>query len=172
MWLQPGSRWRSRYAGWPALKKLLYVDRLMRELAGAQPIIRSRARVDPLSKLSTTLFEHYTYRRAVYSLEFPKTWDDDLRRLFSDDRRAQSLESASAFLRRHRVYIRRIVAKWTGEYQFTLDTVLGDMIGRCRELQLRVIGRERQVLTDFMVLLTARTMEVLSRQGRRDWIVV
>jgi len=172
VWLQPGSRWRSRYAGWPALKKLLYVDRLMRELAGAQPIIRSRARVDPLSKLSTTLFEHYTYRRAVYSLEFPKTWDDDLRRLFSDDRRAQSLESASAFLRRHRVYIRRIVAKWTGEYQFTLDTVLGDMIGRCRELQLRVIGRERQVLTDFMVLLTARTMEVLSRQGRRDWIVV
>ena len=46
------------------------------------------------------------------------------------------------------------------------------MIGRCRELKLRVTGRERQLLTDFMVLLTARTMEFLSKHGRRDWIVV
>jgi hypothetical protein len=64
------------------------------------------------------------------------------------------------------------VSKWTGEYQFTLDTVLGDMIGRCRELKLRVGGHERQLLTDFMVLLTARTMEFLARHGRRDWIAV
>ena len=105
-------------------------------------------------------------------MEFPSTWDDDLRRLFSDDRRLSGRESAAAFLRRHRSAIRRVVSKWTGEYQFTLDTVLGDMIGRCRELRLRVLGNDRQVLTDFMVLLTARTMEMLSRQGRRDWIVV
>ena len=76
------------------------------------------------------------------------------------------------FIRHNRSYIRRLVSKWTGEYQLTLDTVLGDMIGRCRELGLRRLGRERQVLTDFMVLLTARTMAVLSKQGRRDWIVV
>jgi hypothetical protein len=46
------------------------------------------------------------------------------------------------------------------------------MIGRCRELKLRVVGRERQLLMDFMVLLTARTMEFLSKHGRRDWIAV
>jgi len=172
VWLQPHSDWRTRYAGWPALRKLQYVDRLMRELADVVPLVRSRSRVDPLSKLSLTLFEHYTYRRALYSVEYPKTWDDDLRRLFSNDPRIRTRESAAAFLRRHRGAIRRVVSRWTGEYQFTLDTVLGDMIGRCRELGLRVIGRDRQLLTDFMVLLTARTMEVLSKQGRRDWIVV
>ena len=172
VWLQPRSDWRRRYAGWPALRKLQYVDRLMRELAGAYPTVRSKRKVDPLRSLKTTLFEHYTYRRALYSVEFPKTWDDDLRKLFSDDRRARDNESAAAFLRRHRKSVRRAVARWTGEYQFTLDTVLGDMIGRCRELSLRVIGRERQLLTDFMVLLTARTMEMLSKKGRRDWIVV
>ena len=172
VWLQPRSDWRRRYAGWPALRKLQYVDRLMRELAGVPPQVRSRRRVDHLASLSRTLFEHYTYRRALYSVEYPKTWDDDLRRLFSNDRRLRSRESAAAFLRRHRKSVRRIVSRWTGEYQFTLDTVLGDMIGRCRELGLRVLGRERQVLTDFMVLLTARTMEMLSKKGRRDWIVV
>jgi hypothetical protein len=46
------------------------------------------------------------------------------------------------------------------------------MIGRCRELKLRVGGRERQLLTDFMVLLTARTMEFIAQHGRRDWIAV
>lgn len=172
VWIQPRSDWRRRYAGWPALRKLQYVDRLMKELAGVPPIVRSRRRVDPLRSLSMTLFEHYTIRRALYSVEYPKTWDGDLRRLFSNDRRLRSHESAAAFLRRHRTSIRRVVARWTGEYQFTLDTVLGDMIGRCRELGLRVVGRDRQVLTDFMVLLTARTMEMLSKQGRRDWIVV
>jgi hypothetical protein len=172
VWLMPHSDWRRRYAGWPALRKLQYVDQLMRELAGVAPQVRSRRRVDHLTSLSRTLFEHYTYRRALYSVEYPKTWDDDLRRLFSNDPRLGARESAAAFLRRHRKTIRRIVSRWTGEYQFTLDTVLGDMMGRCRELRLRVIGRERQVLTDFMVLLTARTMETLTRKGRRDWIVV
>ena len=32
VWLRPGSRWRQRYAGWAALRKLEYVDGLMAEL--------------------------------------------------------------------------------------------------------------------------------------------
>jgi hypothetical protein len=35
-----------------------------------------------------------------------------------------------------------------------------------------VPGNERQLLTDFLVLLTARTMGFLVGQGRRDWIAV
>ena len=63
-------------------------------------------------------------------------------------------------------------SKWTGEYPFTLDVVLGDMIGRCRQLKLRAVGRERQLLTDFMVLLTARTMDFMANHGRHRWIAV
>src|SRR6202048_1376351 len=33
VWLRPRSNWRTRYAGWPALKKLEYVDELMDEIA-------------------------------------------------------------------------------------------------------------------------------------------
>ena len=42
VWLKPGSQWRERYADWPALKKLEYVDELMRELAGQPAARRSR----------------------------------------------------------------------------------------------------------------------------------
>jgi hypothetical protein len=149
VWLRPRGDWRRRYAGWPALQKLEYVDQLM-----------------------GTLFEHYTYRKAIYSVEYPKTYDDDLQRLFSDDPRHRLRPTAAAFLRKHRADIRRIVSRWTGEYQFSLDQVLGDMIGRCKEMRLRVPGNERQLLTDFLVLLTARTMGFLVGQGRRDWIAV
>jgi hypothetical protein len=34
VWLTPNSQWRDRYAGWPALKKLEYMDSLMNELRG------------------------------------------------------------------------------------------------------------------------------------------
>ena len=37
VWLRPRSNWRTRYAGWPALKKLEYVDELMGEIAGKRP---------------------------------------------------------------------------------------------------------------------------------------
>ena len=172
VWLRPRADWRRRYAGWPALQKLEYVDLLMQEIAGVVPPARNRSVVDPLRSLRRTLFEHYTYRRAIYSVEYPKTYDDDLLRLFSDEPRHRARMTAAAFLRTHRADIRRIVSRWTGEYQFSLDQVLTDMIGLCRELRLRVVGPERQVLTDFMVLLTARTMSFLVGQGRRDWIAV
>lgn len=172
VWLRPRADWRRRYAGWPALNKLEYVDRLMAELAGTLPPARDRRVMDPARTNNRTLFEHYVYRRAIYSVEYPKTYDDDLSRLFSDDPRHRHRTSAAAFLRTNRAHIRRIVSRWTGEYEFSLDQVLTDMIGRCRELRLRVHGNERQILTDFMVLLTARTMSFLVGQGRRDWIAV
>ena len=45
IWLTPGLDWRERYKGWPALRKLEYVDALMRSLAGkpALPVPKYRA---------------------------------------------------------------------------------------------------------------------------------
>jgi len=42
VWLTPKSGWRRRYAGWPALRKLEYVDELMHELAGKRPVVPTR----------------------------------------------------------------------------------------------------------------------------------
>ena len=51
--------------------------------------------------------------------------------------------------------------RWTGEYQYTLDLVLADMISRCRELNLHVAGSERRLKTDLCILLTVQTMNYL-----------
>ena len=172
VWLTPRSNWRKRYAGWPALKKLQYVDELMAELAEAKPVLTHRLKVDPLSRTTRTLAEHYKRKQALYAVESTKKYDKDLRRIFSDDRKRRRSVAASTFLRKHRAEIRRIVAKWTGEYQLTLDSVLDDMIVRCRELKLRAVGPERQLIRDFTILLTAKTVQSLYGSSRRRWFAL
>jgi hypothetical protein len=167
VWFQPRPLWKRRYAGWPALKKLEYVDELMTDLAGKRPAVTSKACVDPLSKLKKTIREHYAEKRARYSVAYPPIYDAELKRLFPSAADDQGAESAAAFLKRHRGEIRQIVSRWTGEYQFTLDQVLKDMIARCRELRLRAAGSERKLKLDFAILLTVQTMHCLYGGSRR-----
>jgi hypothetical protein len=172
VWLAARSNWRKRYAGWPALKKLEYVDELMAEIAAERPVLTRRLRVDPLSRLTQTLAEHYEKKRAHYAVDSPKVYDRDLRRIFSDDPKHRRSLAASAFLRRNRARIRETVSRWTGEYELTLDAVFDDMIGRCRELKLRAVGSERQLRMEFIVLLTAKTVHSLYSPSRRQWLAL
>lgn len=155
VWLDPRSRWQRVYQDWPALKKLEYVDELMAELAGAKPKVRSRARPFSLGRNRTTLRDHYAQRKAHYTPSFAGTYDKDLRNLFDAD--ARQGESAAKFLRRHRRDIRKLVARWTGEYTFTVDQVMKGMIGRCSELKLRV-QPQASTHVDFAIVLTKHAM--------------
>lgn len=172
VWLTPRSNWRRRYAGWPALKKLEYVDKLMAEIGDRTPLPMRRIKVDPLSKLTITLGEHYKKKLEHHAVETPKTYDRDLRRIFSGDPRHARAPAAATFIRENRARFRRLVSKWTGEYQLTLDAVLDEMIERCRELKLRAAGSERQLRLDFTVLLTAKTVHSLYSRSRRQWFAL
>ena len=172
VWLKPRSDWRTRYAGWPALRKLEYVDGLMAEIAEETPVLTGRLQVDPLSRLSRTLAEHYEKKRALYAMDPPTIYDRDLRRIFSDDPKYRRSLPAATFLRRNRARIQKMVSKWTREYQPALDAVLNDMIARCGDLDLRAAGPERRLIVDFALLLMARTIDSLYSPARRQWIAV
>jgi hypothetical protein len=167
VWLTPGSDWEQRYAGWPALKKLQYVDALMREIDGQPPMVRTRRRVDPIEKLTKTLREHYADRRRHYGVEVPKNYDAPLQRIFSADPAFRRHPAATRFLRRIRRETRKLVAGWTGAYQYTIDQVFEAMVGRCRELELRLAVPESQAKTDFAILLTVQVMNFLHSGGHR-----
>ena len=57
--------------------------------------------------------------------------------------------------------VRRLVAEWTGIYQYTIDKVIEDMIARSRELKLRLAIPEDQARQAFTVLLTVQVMNYL-----------
>lgn len=176
VWLAPRSQWRRRYSGWPALKKLEYVDELMRELRGTTPPVRTRRRVEPLSQIRQTLREYYAQKQAHQASDRPTISDRDLQRLFAAEPgrgtrpKGGSGEPAHAFLRRHRSELRRMVARFTGESQYTLEQVLADVLERCRTLELRAVRADRRLRVDFALLLTARTVHF--HYSRRNWVAL
>ena len=161
VWLDPRSDWAARHAGWPALRKLEYMDRLMREVATRRPVLKSTRLVDPVSRLRKTLGEHYRKKREHYGLDHPDFYDSDLRNLFSDAPAYAKNLSAARFVRRIRKEVRSTVASFTDSYQYTIDQLLSTIITRCRELNLRLMDTEDATKTDFMVFLTVQTMNYL-----------
>ena len=161
VWLDPASLWASRYAGWPAQRKLEYMDRLMRELSRVRPSVTSKRQVDPLRRLKKTLREHYRHKREHYGLDHPDFYESDLRNLFSDAPEYAKNMSAARFVRRIRKDVRSRVASFTDSYQYTIDQLLEKVIERCRELNLRLTDTEEETKIDFMVFLTVQTMNYL-----------
>ncbi|MCC6806760.1 MAG: putative zinc-binding metallopeptidase [Deltaproteobacteria bacterium] len=161
-WLRPGSRWRSRYQGWPALQKLEYVDTLAKSLAGKAPLVRSKRTVEPLSSLRLTLGEYYEQKRARYAHRYPEDYDADLRRLFSGTRG----ETAAKFMRRHRAQVRTLVARFAGEHVFALDQVWKEMSGRAQELRLHVPERSDESAMQLAVVLAMQTVNYLHKRAQ------
>jgi Putative zinc-binding metallo-peptidase len=161
VWMDPQSLWATRYAGWPAQRKLEYMDRLMRELSTVRPRVKSKRRVDPLPRLKKTLGEHYRKKREHYGLDHPDFYESDLRNMFSDAPQYARHLSAARFVRRIRKEVRGTVASFTDSYQYTIDQLLEKIIERCRELNLRLMDNEDATKIDFMVFLTVQTMNYL-----------
>jgi hypothetical protein len=161
VWLAPESDWRVRYEGWRALRKLEYMDELMREVASRKPLLRSRREVEPLSRLKVTLRKHYARKRAHYGVDYPNFYDADLRRVFSDDPSDRRNPAAARTMQRLRREVRRLVAEATGSYQYTIDRVIEDMIARAAQLNLRLRYPLDRTKLDFTMLVTVQTMNHL-----------
>ncbi|MEO0650232.1 MAG: putative zinc-binding metallopeptidase [Planctomycetota bacterium] len=156
VWLRPGSRWRKRYADWPALAKLEYVDAVCREVADEPPRIRTRRREEPLSAVKLTLAEYYDRKRAFYSDDTNPVFAGRLERLFPADGAGAT---AASFLRRARRGLVQRVAEATGQHTYLVDHVLREMVARAVERRLRLNGDEGDALVDAAVLLTSLTSQ-------------
>jgi len=158
VWARPGSRWRTRYRDWPALRKLEYVDKVMSELKATPRANKSRDRVEDLSDIRTTLREHYSRKREHYSLQWPPDYDRDLKRIFSSDPNYTSRPSAAGFLVRHRRALCHEIAEGTGVHQYAIDQMLSQMINRCKVLKLRVSLTREHTRQKVLISLTVQTM--------------
>ena len=161
IWLNPHVDWRSDYARWPALEKLEYVDELMREIAGKAPLMADKTEVEPLSELRRTLAEHYAEKRKYFAWSWPANYDQDLRRIFSDDPKDAIAPSATRFLRRVRAQLRTRIAEGTGVHAYAVDQLLRQMIARSQKLELRVIDPPAPTIEKLLVMLTMQTAGVL-----------
>lgn len=162
VWLNPGSHWQEQYAKWPAIRKLRYVDGLMKEVGPLAPLVRTARRPHSMRTLRMTLREHYEKKKKYYCRDSPGFYDRDLRRIFSDNRQFARRVEAAPFLESIRDEARMMISRWTGASQLTIDRTLADMVGRVRALGLRLCKPPRQTKVDVMMMLAVQTMNYLN----------
>ncbi len=155
VWLTPGLDWRVGYRGWPALKKLEFVDRMTREaVIGRKPKKRTAPKWRRLSMIRMTIAHYHKIKRKKLEEDFPDYFDRELTVLFSKDK-GPTGERAAKFLRRHRRSLEGGIARWTGEKKYTVRSLVARFTARAKDLKLYVSGPEAKSLAQVSACLTA-----------------
>ncbi|MEX2179121.1 MAG: putative zinc-binding metallopeptidase [Gemmatimonadaceae bacterium] len=159
VWLTPESDWRREYAGWPALRKLEYVDRVMAELAPLQPDVLEPCDDDlPVEAMRYSLAEHYEEERDPIPVEDERQFDADLRQIFVQATDAPAGEVAAVFLLRHYREIVTRTSFWTSEHPSVVRSLLDLLARRAEALGLRVGALEAATLIELSAFATAVVM--------------
>ena len=152
VWLDPSSRWRENYRDWPAIKKLNYVDELMKEIVGTTPPVRSKKQVDSISTLRITLREYYAEKQTRLQLDLPRFHEQQLRQIFPTVGGNKN-ETAAHFIRRLRREAISTVARWTSESRYRIHLTIEDMIRHCEEMNLHASRDREQAKISLMASL-------------------
>ena len=170
VWLKPKSGWRRQYEGWPALKKLEYVEETMQELRGRRPVVQARHHVEPIKGARRTLREHYAIMLRHYSGDDADKIDKILQRVFTRRRSRINQMRASTFLRHNRARLRRRVAGRMDASEYLVNELLDHLIERVRSLRLLVRGDKRKAVRRAERLLAVLTGK--SQKGAGPWLAL
>jgi hypothetical protein len=167
VWLDPGSQWRERYAGWSALRKLEYVDRVATEVREHEPV-RSVGQTDvTVAEMEQTVGEFYQDLAVDESpLVADLALDADLLDIFDLRGRLSytgDVLAAAELLHEHRRDIVDKVNYWTGVRRTLVRELVLAVERRLAELDL-VAARERsrQQMIELTVYITALAMTFLT----------
>ncbi len=156
VWLSPEEDWKTLYQGWPALSKLFYVDKLVRNLKGRIPGTPPPAKLPfDIRCLRRRLKTHYEQRRKFYSEDDPGFFDSDLYHIFAGRDQAEHGQPASRFLRRERGPLLEVISFWTRERKFTVNRLLRKLMTRCDELKLYLPHDETRAHLEITAYLAA-----------------
>ncbi len=168
VWLTPRSGWQRRYASWPALRKLRFVQRLAPEFGSHRPPVRCRTTIEPLHTQQRTLEEYFRSlrsRESVTQLQ-RNLVDRGLLRIFTRSPSARP-RSAAALLRAHKKRLLSATVSATGAERYLVHQIMRTLITRSEDLALFVRGREREALASTRALLRRLVRRYLRSAGLR-----
>jgi hypothetical protein len=167
VWLDPQSHWQSRYAGWGAIRKLQYLDRIARDVADKPPP-KAIGKTDiTVAEMEQTIEEFY---REWHVDETPMVndlaMDSDLLDIFPKREDGDTV-SAAELLAQHRRDIVDKVNYWTGVRRTLVRTLVLAIEKRLSELDLVAIReRSRQQMIELTVYITTLAMTFLTGSRR------
>ena len=165
VWMTPRSRWRQRYKGWPALKKLRYVDRMARQFGNVDPVRPTGDTDITVEEMETTVADFYEKSLNQQPAPGELALDTDLEDIFHvSKRKKRGVRPAEDFLRENRKYLVDKLTYWTGVQRPMVKKLVESMEGRVGELKLMAdVKREKEYLTEITVYATALAMNYVTR---------
>jgi hypothetical protein len=168
VWLDPESKWHSRYDGWGAMRKLRYIDRIARELGDVAPP-KSIGQTDiTVAEMEQTVEEFY---RELHVDESPLVadlaLDADLLDIFAPPNDGEETRSAAQLLREHRRTVIDKVNYWTGVRRTLVRELVLAVEKRLSELEVTAVReRQRQQMVELTVYITTLAMTFLLGKKR------
>lgn len=162
VWLTPKSNWKDVYNGWKgAFSKLEYVDSLMAEIKGKEPVVKMYKKYWDASQLKQTLGYYYKKKRREYAEDLPGFFDPDLKRIFREIPSKEPYESADKFIGRHRLYIVKSIGMWTGKNRVVINGIVKNLMGIVSGLGLSRYTEEEETLLVLTAYINTLTMNYL-----------
>ncbi len=159
VWLTPRSGWRRRYRFWPALKKLYYVDSLMKGIRDVTPRVQRGRLSWPVASMNLRLIRVYGLRAERYRKEAQGYVDDRLAQVFPPFRGGTPVPAAD-FLREHHRELLTLVARWSGLDEEEAGEILNKLEQRAEALGIAFPrARRSRKLMEIAGLATALAMD-------------
>ncbi|MDD8025757.1 MAG: hypothetical protein PHI34_04535 [Acidobacteriota bacterium] len=159
VWLKPRGEWRRRYRYWPALRKLVFVDGLMRSIREEYPGAGRGRTFKPVERMTYPLADHYGKKAERLRRVALGYVDDRLREVFPPVR-GDVLRPAYSLFRKHPDKLTWRVMRWSNLSQASAETILRKLESRCRILGLSFRpGRAEEKFLDVVSLATALAMD-------------
>lgn len=170
VWLAPQSNWQQKYRNWPVIKKLWYVDGLMKRISTMAPTKTVQGQPPwSASRMTSTLAAHYERKRKALGSEFHGFYDDSLISMFSSKQSAPASPKASWILRHHRRIFVDSVARWTGHRKHDIHQLVNTLILRCDALNLYAKPSQTDDIigiTAFLTAIASNTLRIVGRHTR------
>jgi hypothetical protein len=165
VWLTPKMDWRRRYRGWPAMKKLLLVDRLARTYANREPVAK-RGRPDiTADQMNMTVGEYVDQSAARTRAVYEAAFDHHLEDIFLKGVAApRASRPAWEIIEEHRVALTNTIATWTGVPRAVVRDLVHSIASATRKRGFRGIrGKEKNYLVRLTAYTTALAASYLTR---------
>ena len=157
--ITPNSQWQQKYNKWPAIKKLQYVDGLIKRTGSTAPVKTFRGTA-PWSahRMTSTLGAYYQRRQKLLGDEFRGYYDEGLKRLFIA-RPVDAELCASKFIRGHRKLFVNHIAKWTGSRKYEIYHLLNRLARRCEVLDLWARPGDEVAISTFVTAIVSNALK-------------
>ena len=135
VWLTPRSPWRRQYKGWPAMRKLRYVDRTARALADTEPIVKTGEVDITPDDISVTVEQFYEQAAQEQQARIDIALDAHLGQIFLSRRRKESRPAAD-IVSKYRPELVEKITYWTGVRRPIVSGLIDSICATCTRIKL------------------------------------